>query len=74
MQFTPNIPKEFLAAYREYDREFTIRKTRVGCVLGIVMVPLFGGLDFYVFIRNRRLIFLLRLLLFGLDGGSFISS
>jgi two-component system sensor histidine kinase PhcS len=63
MQFIPDIPKEFLAAYQEYDREFTIRKTRLGCILGIVLVPLFGGLDFYVFDRQQAFsFFLLRLL------------
>jgi two-component system, sensor histidine kinase PhcS len=72
MQFTPNIPKEFLAAYREYDREFTIRKTRLGCVLGIVMVPLFGGLDFYVFNHDQALSFLrLRLLCSALMAGLY---
>lgn len=43
------IPQEFRAAYREYDRESTIRKTKWGCWLGIVMVPLFGLLDFVVY-------------------------
>jgi two-component system, sensor histidine kinase PhcS len=62
MQFTPNIPKEFLAAYREYDREFTIRKTRLGCILGIVMVPVFGWLDFYAYRDQAFHFFLLRLL------------
>jgi hypothetical protein len=46
MQF---MPQEFRAAYQEYDRESTIRKTRLGCFFGIVMVPVFGGLDFYVY-------------------------
>lgn len=43
------IPQEFRNAYREYDREITIRKTKWGCWLGIVMVPLFGLLDLYVY-------------------------
>jgi two-component system, sensor histidine kinase PhcS len=46
MQF---IPPEFRGAYLEYDRESTIRKTRLGCFFGIVMVPIFGLLDFYVY-------------------------
>ena len=62
MKFIPNIPKEFLAAYREYDREITIRKTKWGCWLGIVLVPLFGGLDHYVYPHQAFLFFLLRLL------------
>src|SRR6267142_670579 len=59
MQF---IPKEFLGAWREYDREITIRKTRLGCFLGIVLVPLFGGLDYFVYPQQAFLFFLLRLL------------
>jgi two-component system sensor histidine kinase PhcS len=59
MQF---IPKEFLAAYQEYDREITIRKTRLGCFLGIVLVPLFGWLDHYVYPKEEFSFFLLRLL------------
>jgi len=43
------IPQEFRAAYREHEREITIRKTRWGCFFGIVMVPLFGCLDHYVY-------------------------
>ena len=66
MRFTPDIPQEFLAAYQEYDREFTLRKTRLGCILGIVMVPIFGGLDFVAY-RDRAFHFLLpRLLCSGL--------
>jgi two-component system sensor histidine kinase PhcS len=73
MQFTPNIPQEFLAAYREYDRTFTIRKTRLGCILGIVMVPLFGGLDFYVFDHAQAVsFFLLRLLCSVLMAGLYL--
>jgi two-component system, sensor histidine kinase PhcS len=59
MQF---IPPEFRAAYQEYDREITIRKTRLGCLFGIVMVPLFGLLDFYVYKPWAFDFFLLRLL------------
>jgi two-component system sensor histidine kinase PhcS len=62
MQSIPDIPKEFLAAYQEYDREITIRKTRLGCFLGIVLVPLFGWLDFYAYRDQAFHFFLLRLL------------
>jgi two-component system, sensor histidine kinase PhcS len=73
MPFTLNIPKEFLAAYHEYDRDFTIRKTRLGCVLGIVMVPVFGGLDFYVFDHHQAFsFFLLRLLCSVLMAGLYL--
>jgi two-component system sensor histidine kinase PhcS len=59
MQF---IPPEFHAAYQEYDRESTIRKTRLGCFFGIVMVPLFGLLDLYVYRSRAFDFFLMRLL------------
>jgi two-component system sensor histidine kinase PhcS len=71
MQFIPNIPTEFLAAYREYDREITIRKTKWGCWLGIVLVPLFGGLDHYVYPDQALSFFLLRLLCSILMAGLF---
>jgi len=56
------IPQEFRDAYREYDREITIHKTKWGCWLGIVLVPLFGLLDFYVYKPYAPKFFLLRLL------------
>src|SRR5277367_2192017 len=68
----PFIPPEFSAAYREYDREITIRKTRLGCFLGIILVPLFGGLDFYVFDHKQAVSFLhLRLLCSALMAGLY---
>ncbi len=57
-----SIPQEFRAAYQEYDRETTIRKTRLGCIFGILMVPLFGLLDIYVYPHWAFKFFLLRLL------------
>jgi two-component system sensor histidine kinase PhcS len=59
MQF---IPQEFRAAYQEYDREITIRKTKWGCWLGIVLVPVFGWLDRFVYPEFATRFFLLRLL------------
>jgi two-component system sensor histidine kinase PhcS len=56
------VPKEFLAAYQEYDRESTIRKTKWGCWLGIVLVPIFGGLDYYVYRDQAPDFLVLRLL------------
>jgi len=56
------IPHEFRAAYAEHEREITIRKTRLGCFLGIVMVPLFVGLDHYVYPEHQFSFLLLRLL------------
>jgi two-component system sensor histidine kinase PhcS len=58
----PFVPQEFRAAYQEYDRESTIRKTRLGCFFGIVMVPVFGLLDFYVYRPWAFDFFLMRLL------------
>jgi signal transduction histidine kinase len=56
------IPQEFLAAYQEYDREITIRKTRLGCFIGIILVPLFAILDHYVYPTRELSFLLLRLL------------
>lgn len=43
------IPPEFRAAYQEFDRELTIRKTRLGCLIGIILVPMFTALDHYMY-------------------------
>jgi two-component system sensor histidine kinase PhcS len=66
------IPQEFLAPYQEYDREITIRKTRLGCLFGIVMVPVFGLLDFYVYRPSVFDFLLLRLLCSALMGGLYL--
>jgi two-component system, sensor histidine kinase PhcS len=58
----PAIPAEFRAAYEEHERETTIRKTRLGCFLGIVMVPVFGWLDYFVYPKQQFFFLLLRLL------------
>ena len=65
------IPQEFRAAYQEHEREMTIRKTRLGCFLGIVMVPLFGGLDHYVYPQHAFSFLLLRLLCSALMAGLY---
>jgi two-component system sensor histidine kinase PhcS len=65
------IPQEFRAAYQEHEREITIRKTRVGCFLGIVMVPLFGGLDHYIYPKQAFSFLLLRLLCSALMAGLY---
>jgi two-component system sensor histidine kinase PhcS len=67
-----SIPQEFLAAYQEYDRDITIRKTAWGCWLGIVLVPLFGGLDYYVYRPWAFKFFLLRLLCSALMAGLYL--
>jgi two-component system sensor histidine kinase PhcS len=56
------IPQEFRAAYAEHEREITIRKTRLGCFLGIVMVPVFGWLDHFVYQKQQVSFLLVRLL------------
>jgi two-component system sensor histidine kinase PhcS len=65
------IPQEFRAAYQEYDRESTIRKTQLGCIFGILMVPIFGGLDFYVYPKHAFYFFLLRSLCSTLMAGLY---
>ena len=67
-----SIPQEFRSAYQEYDREITIRKTAWGCWLGIVLVPLFGGLDYYVYSDQAFHFFLLRLLCSALMAGLYL--
>jgi two-component system, sensor histidine kinase PhcS len=58
----PFVPQEFSSAWQEYDRETTIRKTRLGCIFGIVMVPLFTLLDHYVYQQQTMEFFIVRLL------------
>jgi len=65
------IPQEFRAAYQEYDRESTIHKTQLGCIFGILMVPVFGGLDFYVYPKQAFLFFILRSLCSALMAGLY---
>ena len=65
------IPQEFRAAYQEHEREITISKTRLGCFLGIVMVPLFGGLDHYIYPQQAFSFLLLRLLCSALMAGLY---
>jgi len=62
------IPQEFRAAYREHEREITLSKTRLGCFLGIVMVPLFCAWT-TMFIRITCFPFPVAVALFGIDGG-----
>lgn len=42
-------PIDLHKAYAEIDREQRIRLSRIGCTLGLVMVPLFWGLDWVVY-------------------------
>lgn len=50
----PNLPPEFADAFREHERALTIRKTKWGCVLGAVFVPLFALLDPHVYPEHAR--------------------
>lgn len=67
----PIIPQEFAEAWKEYDRETTIRKTRLGCLFGIVMVPIFAVLDHYVYPPDTVKFFLARLLCSALMGALY---
>jgi len=72
MAFIPTIPPEWRATYLEEDREKTIRKTQWGCIFAILLVPLFGLLDFNGFDREHALSFLrLRFLCSALMAGLY---
>ena len=43
--FSPHI----LAAYDEHEREMSIRKSRLGCLIAIVLFPIFHVLDYFVY-------------------------
>ncbi len=60
------IPAEFLDAFQEYDRETTVRKTRLGSLLGIVLVPLFNLLDHFAYPQKQWSFLLARLVCAGL--------
>jgi two-component system sensor histidine kinase PhcS len=55
-------PQEILHAYREHERALTIRNTRIGCIIGIVLVPLFTFLDHQVYPDKAALFLIPRLL------------
>ena len=65
------LPQEFRDAFQEHEREITLRKTRLGCFLGIVMVPLFCGLDHYVYPKHTFSFLLSRLLCSALMAGLY---
>ncbi len=52
---------QILKAYREHDREMTIRKTRVGCILGLILYPFFNILDHLVYPERAKEFLALRL-------------
>jgi two-component system sensor histidine kinase PhcS len=55
------ITPELLAAYREHDRDLTIKKFRVACLLGIILVPGFAILDHFVYPEKQWLFFAFRI-------------
>jgi two-component system, sensor histidine kinase PhcS len=52
--------REILDAYREHERALTISKTRLGCAIGIVLVPFFTLLDQLVYPQHVPFFFKLR--------------
>jgi two-component system, sensor histidine kinase PhcS len=58
MTETPS--KEIFDAYREHERALTISKTRLGCVIGIVLVPFFTLLDRLVYEKHAEYFLKLR--------------
>jgi two-component system sensor histidine kinase PhcS len=55
------VSPEILAAYHEHDRELTIRKFRVACLIGMTLVPTFVLLDLFVYRNQAAYFFLLRI-------------
>src|ERR1041384_6898763 len=69
---------EVLEAFHEHEREITIRKTRLGCVIGIILVPLFNLLDRQMYPDDANLFLipriacsLLMLILYPLSGSKW---
>lgn len=56
-----NAERDALAAYNEYDRDLSLRKIRLGCVLGMLLVPAFAVLDFFVYREHLGLFFIFRI-------------
>jgi two-component system sensor histidine kinase PhcS len=56
------IPQEFREAYLAHERELTLRKTKWGCALGAAFVPLFAGLDHYMYPKMASAFLVARLL------------
>ena len=49
-------------AYREFDREVTISKFKISCILGMTLVPTFAVVDFVVYPEHAYTFLWLRLL------------
>ena len=52
------IPDEIAEAYHEHNRELTIRKSRLACFIGMLMVPSFWILDLFVYEEQAKWEFL----------------
>jgi signal transduction histidine kinase len=55
------IPLEFRRAYLDYNRELTIRKNSLGCLIGILLVPTFSLADYYMYPKQAGFFLTLRL-------------
>ena len=56
-----NVSREILEAYREHERALMLRKIRLGCFVGLLLVPAFAVLDWFVYPDVQGYFFLLRL-------------
>lgn len=61
-------PQGIQQAYKDYDREVTISKFKVACVLGMVLVPSFVVVDYKVYPAHFHEFLFLRLLCSALIG------
>jgi two-component system sensor histidine kinase PhcS len=52
---------EILAAYQGHEREMSIRKSRLGCLIGIILFPIFNILDYHVYPAKQLDFLMLRL-------------
>ncbi|HEY2329879.1 MAG TPA: hypothetical protein VGI63_08715, partial [Verrucomicrobiae bacterium] len=67
----PTIPPEFRTAYVEHERELTIRKTRLGCLIGLILVPMFTALDHYMYPEKAPSFLIARLVCSALMAGLY---
>lgn len=52
---------ELATAYGDYEREMNIRKSRLGCLISIVLFPAFNLLDLYVYPAHQKEFLYLRI-------------
>jgi hypothetical protein len=63
--------QEIIDAYREHERALTIRNTRIGCIIGIVLVPMFTILDRQVYGEHVQPFLIARIICSGLMAGLY---